>query len=183
MRWNTRTAELPGRPWQLIAIALAAMLLLAAIAVTVGPVAASGHVAGEITAPTQDAIIFAGPEGTANVALGATYESNAGNMQWAVRNDNEGCVRGTNNANNRFGNVDGMSDSFSWNGTAFSASVVLEPGAYCFVTNPINGERLVVAFVVATFAKEACKGGGWEDFGFRNQGLCIQFFNTGKDSR
>lgn len=31
--------------------------------------------------------------------------------------------------------------------------------------------------------KEECKKGGWESFGFRNQGLCIQFVNTGKDSR
>lgn len=28
-----------------------------------------------------------------------------------------------------------------------------------------------------------CMRGGWQDFGFRNQGLCIQFVNTGKDSR
>lgn len=28
-----------------------------------------------------------------------------------------------------------------------------------------------------------CKKGGWEDFGFRNQGQCIKFVNTGKDSR
>ncbi len=31
--------------------------------------------------------------------------------------------------------------------------------------------------------KDDCKKGDWEDFGFRNQGLCIQFVNTGKDSR
>lgn len=31
--------------------------------------------------------------------------------------------------------------------------------------------------------KDACKNGGWEDFGFKNQGLCIQYVNTGKDSR
>ena len=28
-----------------------------------------------------------------------------------------------------------------------------------------------------------CKNGGWQDFGFRNQGQCIRFVNTGKDSR
>lgn len=28
-----------------------------------------------------------------------------------------------------------------------------------------------------------CKNGGWQRFGFRNQGLCIQFVTTGKDSR
>jgi hypothetical protein len=31
--------------------------------------------------------------------------------------------------------------------------------------------------------KDDCKDGGWEDFGFRNQGQCIRFVNTGKDSR
>lgn len=31
--------------------------------------------------------------------------------------------------------------------------------------------------------KSDCKNGGWEYYGFRNQGKCIQFVNTGKDSR
>ncbi|HSK24054.1 MAG TPA: hypothetical protein VK906_12795 [Egicoccus sp.] len=31
--------------------------------------------------------------------------------------------------------------------------------------------------------KDDCKRGGWEDYGFRNQGQCIKFVNTGKDSR
>ena len=31
--------------------------------------------------------------------------------------------------------------------------------------------------------KEDCKNGGWEMYGFANQGLCIQFVNTGRDSR
>lgn len=30
---------------------------------------------------------------------------------------------------------------------------------------------------------EDCKNGGWMAFGFSNQGRCIQFVNTGKDSR
>ena len=32
-------------------------------------------------------------------------------------------------------------------------------------------------------ARDACKDGGWEEQGFRNQGQCIRFANTGKDSR
>jgi hypothetical protein len=32
-------------------------------------------------------------------------------------------------------------------------------------------------------SKDQCKGGGWSGFGFKNQGLCIQYVNTGKDSR
>lgn len=31
--------------------------------------------------------------------------------------------------------------------------------------------------------KDMCKRGGFADFGFRNQGQCIRFVNTGKDSR
>jgi hypothetical protein len=30
---------------------------------------------------------------------------------------------------------------------------------------------------------DECKNGGWISFGFENQGRCIQFVNTGKDSR
>jgi hypothetical protein len=28
-----------------------------------------------------------------------------------------------------------------------------------------------------------CKRGGWQTFGFRNQGQCVRFVTTGKDSR
>lgn len=31
--------------------------------------------------------------------------------------------------------------------------------------------------------KDLCMSGGWENFGFKNQGQCIRFANTGKDSR
>lgn len=31
--------------------------------------------------------------------------------------------------------------------------------------------------------KDDCKKGGWKDLGFRNQGQCIRYANTGKDSR
>jgi hypothetical protein len=31
--------------------------------------------------------------------------------------------------------------------------------------------------------RDDCMKGGWESYGFNNQGLCIQFVNTGKDSR
>lgn len=31
--------------------------------------------------------------------------------------------------------------------------------------------------------KDECKVGGWEAFGFKNQGQCIRFVETGKDSR
>lgn len=31
--------------------------------------------------------------------------------------------------------------------------------------------------------KSDCKGGGWDDYHFRNQGQCIRYVETGKDSR
>lgn len=31
--------------------------------------------------------------------------------------------------------------------------------------------------------KEDCKDGGWEQYGFKNQGQCVRFVETGKDSR
>lgn len=31
--------------------------------------------------------------------------------------------------------------------------------------------------------KDECKNGGWEAFGFRNQGQCVRFIETGMDSR
>lgn len=30
---------------------------------------------------------------------------------------------------------------------------------------------------------DECKNGGWAEYGFTNQGQCLQFVNTGKDSR
>ncbi|HVM14632.1 MAG TPA: hypothetical protein VM287_09910 [Egibacteraceae bacterium] len=32
-------------------------------------------------------------------------------------------------------------------------------------------------------SREDCKDGGWEDYGFRNQGQCMRYVNTGQDSR
>ena len=32
-------------------------------------------------------------------------------------------------------------------------------------------------------SKEDCKDGGWEQYGFRNQGQCVRFVETGGDSR
>lgn len=35
----------------------------------------------------------------------------------------------------------------------------------------------------APAGRDDCKDGGWQGFGFRNQGQCIKFVNTGMDSR
>lgn len=32
-------------------------------------------------------------------------------------------------------------------------------------------------------SKDDCKKGGWEAYGFKNQGQCVRYVNTGKDSR
>lgn len=37
--------------------------------------------------------------------------------------------------------------------------------------------------VVAPTTRDDCKNGNWEQFGFRNQGQCVRFVETGKDSR
>ena len=36
---------------------------------------------------------------------------------------------------------------------------------------------------VALTSKDQCKDGGWESFGFSNQGQCVRFVETGEDSR
>lgn len=51
--------------------------------------------------------------------------------------------------------------SVRWSNFAF--------GDVTTITNPVS--------------KDECKNNGWAAFGFRNQGLCIQYVNTGKDSR
>ena len=41
----------------------------------------------------------------------------------------------------------------------------------------------IVAEQVDPLSKDECKQGGWEEFGFMNQGQCVRFIETGKDSR
>ncbi|MEX0826534.1 MAG: hypothetical protein WD184_07290 [Acidimicrobiia bacterium] len=56
-----------------------------------------------------------------------------------------------------------------------------------FLNHYNDGARDYTAYwhagVVAPQTADECKKGGWMDFGFRNQGLCIQFVKTGEDSR
>ena len=40
-----------------------------------------------------------------------------------------------------------------------------------------------VDVLTCAISKEMCKGGGYADFGFANQGQCIRLVNTGRDSR
>lgn len=50
------------------------------------------------------------------------------------------------------------------------------------VVSHVDGST-VYDFEIAPTEKSECKKGGWQDFGFKNQGQCIRFVNTGKDSR
>jgi hypothetical protein len=50
----------------------------------------------------------------------------------------------------------------------------------------LTGEQRMILWTVGQpdpVTKDDCKKGGWEAFGFRNQGQCIRFIETGKDSR
>lgn len=110
-------------------------------------------------------------------------------VQWAVRAG--ACAAGSGAL---YGNVAGNNDSFSWDGTNFSASIDMSgdtPGDYCFIFNPTEDVddadiRLTREFILelpSPETKNECKKGGWQEFGFKNQGQCVRYVNTGKDSR
>ena len=55
-------------------------------------------------------------------------------------------------------------------------------GAYsCNPAGVVFGGSL--SFQTSPGTKDECKDGGWENFGFSNQGQCVRFVETGKDSR
>jgi hypothetical protein len=79
-----------------------------------------------------------------------------------------GSVSGPENATS---NPDGEGDSAD-DGVTFEPWLTGEaPGGNC------NGPLLNPE------TKDDCKRGGWRDYGFRNQGQCIRYVNTGYDSR
>ena len=51
------------------------------------------------------------------------------------------------------------------------------------LTVGVNGEETTYDFEVLPATKQDCMRSGWREFDFRNQGQCIRFVNTGKDSR
>lgn len=83
--------------------------------------------------------------------------------------------------------VDGRANPVCGNGNpelrTFSASQTVE------VRLALGGERDWdfdwVTFNVLPDAqtKEDCQDGGWENYGFSNQGQCVRFIETGSDSR
>lgn len=53
-------------------------------------------------------------------------------------------------------------------------------------SNGDSNNQLAGTFTVdlnKPYSQEECKYGGWENFGFINQGQCVRFYETGKDSR
>lgn len=56
-------------------------------------------------------------------------------------------------------------------------------GGANFDSNNIFLGTFTVDLPESPISREQCKNGGWEAFGFRNQGQCIAFVNTGHDSR
>lgn len=139
-------------------------------------------VEGEIISPET------GEEVSDTLNLEATYTGDpADSVFWAVRSGtcaaNEGTV---------LGNVDGFNDSFNWDDGHFTATAdvsTFSSGDYCFVFNPggnQNEVRETVEFSIVQadpISKQDCKRGGFGAFDFKNQGRCIQFVNTGRDSR
>lgn len=113
---------------------------------------------GMIIEPEVDEIV------TGLTDLVAVYDDgdavNDDAVQWAVRQGT--CAAGVGTI---FGNVDGYSDSYNWDGANFSAVLDtsgLTPGMYCFVFNPTddpgqNNVRETREFLVAS---ATVNGGG-----------------------
>ncbi len=76
-----------------------------------------------------------------------SFEAQVGGVQWAVRYNT--CSAGSGTV---AGNVDGFSNSSSWLGGVFTASVdtasFTNIGDYCFVFNPTQGNRLTRTFSI-----------------------------------
>lgn len=56
-------------------------------------------------------------------------------------------------------------------------------GYYDNVVVSLDDGTTIYDFEPSPVEKGDCKKGGWEDYGFKNQGQCIRYVNTGKDSR
>lgn len=96
---------------------------------------------------------------------------------------------------NVFGGGERSYDQPLWNGygtPSFSSDInayFAEVGTFNWVIagpddpNPFVNWYEFVAEGCSPETKDDCKDGGWESFGFKNQGQCIRFANTGQDSR
>jgi len=92
---------------------------------------------------------------------------------------------------NVFGGGERSYDQPLWNGfgtPTFSADIAAyaaDQGGFGWVLDGPEDPNPFTNFnaVPVEGCKDDCKNGGWEDLGFRNQGQCIRFVNTGQDSR
>jgi len=130
----------------------------------------------------------AGHHYTKTLKLKATYDDGGVDgtpaVQWAVRKGT--CAAGVGTV---FGNVDGHSDTYDWDGATFAAKLdirALDAGQYCFVFNPTESDgqqdvRLTRMFYIDAYVpedKDDCKDGGWKDYlnpSFKNQGQCVSY--------
>ena len=93
---------------------------------------------------------------------------------------------------------DGTIVSYEWDlgdGSTGTGAVVSHvytvPGTYVATVTVTDDDGLTSSAQVAIVVNPTpqpqsdndCKKGGWEAYGFSNQGLCIRYVNTGKDSR
>jgi choice-of-anchor C domain-containing protein len=89
-------------------------------------------------------------------------------------------------------NMGWVEESFTFTATGSTTTLAftsLHAGnPFAGLSDPAQGPALDNVRVFASGpanpeTKADCKKGGWEQYGFRNQGQCIRFVNTGKDSR
>jgi hypothetical protein len=151
-----------------------------------GPVPPAVTATGHIVSPAANHHV------TKTLNLKATYaDGDTPNtddaVQWAVRAGT--CAAGTNTV---FGNVDGHSDSYNWNGNKFTANLdirALPAGQYCFVFNPTDDPgqpdvRLTQTFYVNAYVpnnERDCRGDNWKTYvtpSFSSRRDCEQWVNA-----
>jgi len=58
-----------------------------------------------------------------------------------------------------------------------------QPNGWSPTNSWISIDEIELIVPVNPETKNDCKQGGWEQYGFKNQGQCVRFIETGKDSR
>jgi hypothetical protein len=66
---------------------------------------------------------------------------------------------------------------------SWSAQATNGDGEQTIWVDNTNIDGMVYTYDSNPAVADDCRDGGWADFGFRNQGQCIRFVNTGQDSR
>lgn len=70
-------------------------------------------------------------------------------------------------------------DLSAWSGQTVRLSVDMVVNNFFFDAAFDN----FIVDILDPVTKDDCKNGGWEQYGFKNQGQCVRFVETGKDSR